>query len=75
MLCISHIFGLNTTPEGLETVVLAFVCPTLKRKEKNAPPKTSTTAYILNSYLLRSYFWKMKELFNSVTYIKYNEMF
>lgn len=39
MLCISYIFGLNTTPEGLETVVLAFVCPTLKRKEKTLHQK------------------------------------
>jgi len=75
MLCIFHKFGLNPAPEGLETVILAFLYLTLKRMEKTPHQKAAEQPIYSHSYLVTSQFWKTKGLFTSIIYIKYNGTF
>lgn len=48
MLCIFHKFGLNPTPEGLETVVLSFLYMTSRRNEETPHQSNSPHISILN---------------------------
>lgn len=61
MLCIFHKFGLNPTPEGLETVVLSFLYLTLRRIEETPHQNNGTTTLIF-PFSIVSYFWKNERI-------------